>query len=253
MYSKVRALVTDRDRPLVDPDHPETWPRRLTELMQRVDDVVSAAEYAGDLDVPDEVDAEFRGALACAQLRAFHATRLLPHEVDGIRLGGLNVFSRELFDNRIDEAYGADHLTTPQWRRLRNAHMYAVGEEHARGRREGQVCLTLRSAAFDHGADSLLSNWGGEGLYFSTGAAGLEPLLRQLGQPSIVVVAVDVRPTWQQQPIFPTIGRTLLGAWRGLRDGADLFHPAPIPGSDVLDIWQPGRPEYDAIPTLPRA
>ena len=158
-----------------------------------------------------------------------------------------------MFDNRIDEAYGADHLTTPQWRRLRNAHMYAVGEEHARGRREGQVCLTLRSASFDHGAHSLLSNWGGEGLYFSTGATGLEPLLRQLGQPSIVVVAVDVRPTCQQQPIFPTIGRTLLGAWRGLRDGADLFHPAPIPGSDVLDIWQPGRPEYDEIPTLPRA
>jgi hypothetical protein len=251
--SKVRALVTDRDRPLVDPDHPETWPPRLTELMQRVDDVVSAAEYAGDLGVPDEADAEFRGALAGAQLRAFHATRLLSHEVDGIRLGGLQVFSRELFDDRIDQAYGAEHLTTPQWQRLRNAHMYAVGEEHARGRREGQVCLTLRSVAFDHGANSLLSNWGGEGLYFSTGATGLEALLGQLGQPSIVVVAVDVRPTWQQQPIFPTIGRTLLGAWRGLRDGADLFHPAPIPGSDVLDIWQPGRPEYDAIPRLPRA
>jgi hypothetical protein len=38
--------VTDRDRPLVDPDRPETWPGRLTEVMQRVDDVVSAAEYA---------------------------------------------------------------------------------------------------------------------------------------------------------------------------------------------------------------
>jgi hypothetical protein len=60
-------------------------------------------------------------------------------------------------------------------------------------------------------------------------------------------VATDRR----QPPCFPGMDRVLLGSYRRLVTGADLFHRAPVPGQDVLAIWQPGDSEYAAWGTLP--
>jgi len=245
-------LVLDHGQGTIDPDLPDSWPNALSGLIQCIDAQVPASQYVTDLAVPDEADVEIRYVLSGVRVKAFHATRLLPHEGEGIRANGLRVFGRELFDDRIECAFRTGHITEPQREALHAAHMFAVGEENDRGHRSG-VCLTLRQASFGNGSQALLSNWGGEGIYFSSGASALTPLLQRLGRPAIVVCAAQVKPTQREQPNYPDLGKTLLGAWRGLQEGADLFHPDPIPPCDILDIWWPGDAQYDAHPTLPQA
>lgn len=245
-------LVSDHEQSTVDPDLPGSWPQALCDLIQRIDTQTVSNQYVTDLAVPDQADVEIRYVLSGVRVKAFHATRLLPHEGEGIRANGLRVFGRELFDDRIEGAFGQGHITKPEREALHSAHMFAVGEENDRGRRP-EVCLTLRQASFENGIEPLLSNWGGEGIYFSSGALTLTPLLQRLGRPAIVVCVAQIKPTHEEQPINPDLGKTLLGAWRGLQDGAEVFHPDPIPPCDILDIWWPGDAQYDAHPTLPQA
>jgi hypothetical protein len=237
---------------LIDPDRPETWPDRLRTVVGHLDAKTKKAEAVSDLRTGDADEPAVREVLAGAQLVAFHATRLLPHEVEDVRHGGLRAFSRELFDDRIDAAVHAGALGPADSVALHKAHMFATGEHNKRGKRGG-VCLTLRQASFDHGAWNLLAHWGGEGLYASSGAKRLQDLLRTLGSPAIVRVAVSIKVTAMDQRCWPTLDQTLLGSWRGMREGAALFHPDPLPGSDVLDVWHPGDTGYDSFPNLPKA
>jgi hypothetical protein len=236
--------------PLIDPDDRHSWPDWLREVMANIDARTDDADATSDLPVTTEDDAAVREALSGTQLVGYHATRLLPHEVDGIREHGLRVFSRALFDDRINAAFDAGDLDAHQRDQLLSAHMFAVGEETERGQRSG-VATTLGVASFDVGGWRLLSTWGGEGIYFSGGAVHLQPLLHSLGKPAIIQVRVPVEGRWHDQACSPGLARLMLAEWRGMHAGADLFHPYPIPGPDVLQIWQPGDARYDTIPGLP--
>jgi hypothetical protein len=243
-------ISTDPERDVVDPDDPSQWPDAVRALCGEWESEVAATEYLSDLELGDSADSALRASLQGQQLRAYHATRLLPHEVDGIRSDGLRVFSRQLVDNRIDAAHAHGHLTGVEADELRAAHMFAVGEDTDRGNRSG-LWVTLRMASLGLGGWPLMSHWGGEGINFSSGATHLGPLLRRLGRPTIVVVAVPVASSWRQQGCYPSLDRLFLGSWRGLAGGSDLHVAHPIPGTNILEIWQSGDSAYGAISNLP--
>lgn len=216
----------------IDVTRPVTWPLRLRDLVDAMSDAAPATEYTGDLELPDNADDRVRALLAGQRLRAYHATRLLDHERDMITKQGLRVFSRELFDERIRAAYAHAEISAAEHQQLLNAHMYATGEQHTRGHREGKVCLVLSDHAFDDspsGLRPLLGTWGGEGIYYSMRGIPMEAFLRRLGRPTIVVASVPVLPSEASQPSFPDLARVLVGAVRGLRVEAELHHPEPIP------------------------
>lgn len=244
------SISVDTRGDVVDPDDPSRWPAAVRALCEEWDWGVPATDYVGDLKLGDDADDALRAALQGHQVRAHHATRLLPHEVDSIRGDGLGVFSRQLFDDRIDAAHTHGHLTRSERNELRAAHMFAVGEDTDRGNRSG-LWATLRLASLGRDGRDLMSSWGGEGIYFSSGATHLAPLLRRLGRPAIVVIAVAVASSWRQQGCYPSLDRVFLGAWRGLAGGCDLHVDQPVPAADVLEIWRPGHPAYDAIRDLP--
>ena len=103
------------------------------------------------------------------------------------------------------------------------------------------------------GCDSLLSIWGGEGIYMAAG--DMWPELRELGRPAIVVAAIDLSSERgirhvaraQVQKVFVGIELDLQLAI------ADVFYRTPVPPEDILDVWHPGDEEYDRFPDLPRA
>lgn len=235
---------------LVDPDDASRWPDAVRGLCRKWNSGVPASDYLDDLELDDGADDNLRAALQGHRVRAYHATRLLAHEVDGIRRDGLRVFSRQLFEERIEAAHAHGHLTRSERDELQAAHMFAIGEDTRRGNRAG-LWTTLRLTSLDQGGWNLMSNWGGEGIYFSSGAEHLAPLLQRLGQPAIVVAAVEVAPSWREQGCYPSLDRVFLGAWRGLAGGADLHVAHPILAVDILDIWRPGDDAYDSIGGLP--
>lgn len=142
---------------------------------------------------------------------------------------------------------------------LRTKHTFALGAQRFR---ENQVCLSLSERILiedAYGALPLLSIWGGEGIYMGTPAVGHLPLpegwpdLKRIGRPAIVVAAIDLAVPWRERPTFSDLRNVFVGIELDLkRVGADVFHRAPVRPEDILDIWQPGRVEYDRFSELPR-
>jgi hypothetical protein len=227
----------------IDIDELETWPSAIAE---------AATGLQGSLpwDVSDvEREVWFRKLLDGHRIRAYHCTRLLPHEVDRVSREGLQPLSEALLQRRLDEALTSSALTEEQAVALRTATVFHDGRQRGRA---GQVNCFLGQWALrrgGHGLNNLLGMWGGEGITMSHGAQPHLLLLRSLGAPCIVSVDLEFEP--QSDPfIHPPI-------WTAF--ARQLSHPegenlvaihwrAAVPR--VVDVWQRGEPEYGRFPKL---
>jgi hypothetical protein len=237
---------------IIDPDDCTTWP---DEVLQWARDCAArsegSTEFTSDLNSElIEREDEFQTLFATRRVLVYHCTRLLPHEVDGIREHGLQPLSKELVVERIERAYELGALGAVEVTRLKEANVFAV--DNTAGR-VGQVCFVMGRAAFDDsvgGCDPLLSMWGGEAIYWGL-ADGPDPPL--LGLPAIVVARTEVNAADRKPLVFPSLAKLFVGALLGTEGQyADVFVRAPVPPEDIIDVWQPGNGEYDRHPRLPR-
>lgn len=234
----------------VDPDDVGTWPAPLREALALevvdVDPVTPVCDLR--LRLSDE---DVATLLEGRPLRAYHCTRLLPHEVQSIREDGLRALGPEHVEQRIHDAFVAGAIADADAERLRSEHIFATGDECER---EGQVCACVGLIAFsDHEADGvwpLLSWWGGEAIYVHASKEGREHL-RTLGTPSIVVLDLSLGGvTWE---VWPGLAQILAGTLADLPEGGgDILYEASVPAPAVTAVWHPGVSEYDRFPALPR-
>lgn len=217
---------------MVDVDEPATWPSAVADWANDYAQKLRGSTlHTSDLAVPLERKDELRSLLEDYKLLAFHCTRLLDHEVAAIRQRGLRVLSHELVSERIANAYERGLVTDEQRDHLQAANVFAIGaEDH----REGQVCLVLGRSVFDEspsGCEPLLSTWGGEGIY------ALQPEVRLLGRPAIVLTGIDLSVSHRISPTFPSLGKLFVGTLLGTEQrSADVFLRSAIPPADVLGI-----------------
>ncbi|MCC6497896.1 MAG: hypothetical protein IT193_16715 [Propionibacteriaceae bacterium] len=233
----------------VDPDDLSTWP---TALLAELSDALTkfpTTEYASDLAIPLSNE-RLVMLLEGRPLRAYHATRLLEHEVIGIRRDGLRMLTPEHVERRISAAVAAGSITKHDAAMFRAGTVYAIPGP---GERDGRVCAVVsRStfADFPSGVRPLLSTWGGEAIYWRA-APEARVRLAELGRPSIVVV--DLPLLGVSFHAFPGLGPVFAGHLAGLAMAwGDVHYFADVPGSAVADIWQPGSSTYDRYPMLPR-
>ena len=250
--------MTDRAGvgPLIDPDDKATWPAELQDQVARWSAVLDDEEHWQDATPPDAVSRSLESALAGWSVLTYHCTRLLDHEVDGIRADGLQPFSRHLFDHKIQAAQDAGAITASERDALLRGHMYGCGDLPRRGAREGQVWLVAGGRDFDRDAEAfeeLLLHWGGEGIYFATGAMSMKPWLQTLGKPTIVVVALPFTAVGRRHSWWGPLANLLLAAHRAIPAHGDVICWSPVPADRVVDLWQPGHPSYDRHPRLPAA
>lgn len=234
----------------VDPDDVGTWPAGLRDALAGYVADVDPETAAGDLEVL-LTDEQVTTLLAGRPLRMYHATRLLPHEVESVRRDGLHALSPEHVEQRIAGAVKVGTMTTEEADRTRAQTVYATG---FKGSRSDQVCAVLGLTNFSegwHGVWPLLATWGGEATYVHANDA-TRTWLGTLGTPSVVVLDLPLAAaSWL---MFPGLGMALAGHLGGLLSrGADVFYRASVPASSVVAIWQPGCPEYDRFPDLPQA
>jgi len=219
--------VASGESQVVNVDEQQTWPPDLRRLVAEIAKATPQSPYIGDLQIPDSADDQVRAALDGHVLLTYHATRLLDHERQMIKAEGLRLFSESLFEDKIEAAYREGAVTAEEHDLLKQSHMYATGEAQSRGRREGQVSLFLgRQTMIDEvsGLQNLMVMWGGEGISFSRRHKEVEPLLRRLGTPSIIVAAVPIRPTWRGQLCSPDLAKIFVGATRGFETTGEILH-----------------------------
>lgn len=163
---------------------------------------------------------------------------------------GLRMLSQQLVDDRIDEVHRHGCLTAMQRQQLRARNVYAIANQIGR---EHQVCLILRRTIFDeqhNGCEGLLGAWGGE----AVNDGPLDPT-RDLviGRPAIVAARVDLTVSSRVSPTFPALGKLFVATLLDMGSrSADVRLRSPVAPEDILDIWQPGHPEYDRHQHVPR-
>jgi len=207
----------------IDPGDIETWPPDVREHIAhlarrcRANPENSAATHSYELELED-VDAAFvaavgfRHRLGDRRVALYHATRLLPHEVTGIRQDGLLTLSEGRRDARLDAViarYG-DRIGTERLEGLRRSGPLTWGTSHRNARLGVLYAVTPLKDAFagaGGGMTVFLENWGGEAFYWAGHTdetiAQTIAALTQASQATIVEVAVPAswlnayRNLWQ--------------------------------------------------------
>ena len=238
----------------IDIDRRQSWPRRFRASVEEwATSLRGTAQDTCDLRIPLDEEDRFRSETSSYLFRTYHCTRLLDHEVLAIRQAGLQLLSEDLVGSRIEDAVTHGFLGRPEGDALAASSVFARGEQE---HREGQICLILSHHPLKtepYGVWRLLATWGGEAIYFNHERTPLEGALRSLGRPTVVVADIDLSEGWRRHPVYPGVLHSLVGRRLGFEDhGSDVFYRAPIPASQIAAIWQPGQPEYDRYPELPR-
>jgi hypothetical protein len=230
------------NRHIIDPDSPELFP---TEVRNRLTRLAQISPLEGL-----ESEAAFIGTLTRFRLRAFHFSRLLPHEFELIRTEGLLPFSRELFARRILLAVHHRYLNEVSASSLTSTSMYGT-DEVLRGyfrsqvpNREGRVhaCVGLAKLDDPSSFELLQGKWGGEGIYFAKDRK-LDQHRPQLGTPVLIELALRLDDTNRKLHFRPSLSSVLSGS-EGERSG-DVQIDGAVGADEIVRILAPGEADYD--------
>jgi hypothetical protein len=238
---------------IVDLDDESSWPETVRSFVaDQVARSVGSTEFTADL--PSELverGEEFHAVFGDRRLLAFHATSLLDHEIGEVHDDGLRCLSADLVAEKISGAYSQAAISTAQRDQCLAQNVYAIDNTVGR---VGRVCLVLGRSIFDgHGGGLTpsLGGWGGEAMNGGPGPDE-DPILRELGHPSIVAVATDLGVPGDRPYAAPGLAKVFVGRRLGLEDACGEIHvKADIPAEDILAIWHPGDPDYDRHRSLP--
>jgi hypothetical protein len=230
----IAALMT----PPIDVDDLTTWPPPVYQIVSEwAARCAGVTKYTADLPLPLELDKPFRELFRGYLLRAYHYTRLLPHERQMVLSMGLRPLSAELLFDRIEAARSQGVISGVEATKFHEAHVFASSEQEYR---EGQVCLVLSRRVFERdpeGCRPLLTTWGGEGLYMSSAAASLRERLKDLGVPTAVVALLSLGERVPDHSIYPSLHKVFVGSFLRLEDvGADVFYWAPVPPERIESL-----------------
>ena len=238
----------------VDVDDRTTWPPKVGHIVDKwAEQYNDTTEYSCDLALAIEDEEEFRNLLSGRLLRAYHCTRLLPHEIPIVVEAGLRPLSADLLNDRINSAQEAGLIGPGDAEDLRAGHVFATSKQQYR---ENQVCLILSKSMFLHnlhGCKTLLETWGGEGIYRSSNKLPILDRLKSLSKPTIVIALLDLSGRNSPHNVYPALHKVFVGAALHLSDvGADVFYKAAVSPENVERLLQPGDPDYELLGDLPR-
>lgn len=233
-------------------DH-RTWPARLATAVRVIAATMPASErHTLDLPVKDADDELIDSLLADQVQRYYHATRLLPHEIESVWQHGLRLLDDQLVADRLAWALDGAALLPQEADALERGRVRIDG---AAGRRHAQVCAVASTHTFTHDAHGvwpLMTHWGGEGIYFAQDDPVLRQRLRGIGTPAIVVLHASAAGPLDEH--YPAQAKLFVGSHLGLADVAgDVFLREHVTSAQIEGVWTPGNPDYDRFPDLPRA
>jgi hypothetical protein len=235
----------------IDLDEGATWPEATRRWAhEHAGRLAGSTQWLADLAISLEQEDEFRQTFGARKLIAYHNTRLLPHEAQAIRAGGLRLLDEQLVRDRISNAVARGALSHAARREAETGNIYAIRNVEGRASR---ICLVIGRSTFDEdpgGCDSLLRYWGGEAI---RGGPGEVPELATIGTPSIVVAQLGLTRRHDDPYSYPLLAKLFVGLLLRLEGCyGELHYAEPVAGADVLAIWQPGDREYDCHRELPQ-
>jgi hypothetical protein len=252
----------------IEADAETTWPQQLRAALSalasgiaayqseraRIDraaenDVVLRIDRPGNphQHVWDSVLATAEQAIAGRRLVGFHAARLMANEIADIKANGLKVLSEDFLNRRLSKLEESGSMPTPVITALRTSNLAAQTN------RSGRTCFCFTRETFcdESAVHRLLRSWGGEALYANhEHDPQIGPVLRKVGTPCIVVVAIPVEDIKTPVPI----GECLVNIWCG-KCNIRTEHPAAFEGhtrkdncaANIVRVIEFDNAEFDAL------
>lgn len=199
----------------IDPDNPLTWPNMLRDSAR-----------GRNILLRDEILSKYF-------VRTYHATRLLPHEIDDIEQSGLQPLSKQLIQTKMQAAISRGYIDSDILRVANTGNAYSRNMAHYR---DGLLCSVLGRSALGSpaGISGLMGCWGGEAMHCHDREA--KKILSKIGRPYLIVIDQDL-----SLPEVRIFGRDSMYLNRGgseLEPSRDIFQRGPIPPSQISQILE---------------
>jgi hypothetical protein len=177
-------------------------------------------------------------------IRAWHYTRLTAAEVTLLREHGVQPMDLPLIRARLNRLVGAGDLDEEVADQLYAASPYL---EDRLGSRAGKFWLTSSPHPIDDwGVTGLLEDWGGESLSFNHHEGPLKALIRQIGQPRILEIALPVAATTRSYEVASAVLEVYahtLGCRRN-PGVCDLVAVRPLGPETILAVHSQGEASF---------
>ena len=183
-------------------------------------------------------------------IRAWHFTRLTDAETDIIRSHGIYPSTLETLRRRLDIQVAAGVFSAEVSNALFAASPLNFDSEQLESR-SNKFCMTShpREVVHDSGVTLLLSNWGGELVYFWLQDVALQRLVATTGVPRVLEIAVPLNTTRHTysagRAVVATFGRALGCDLDG--EAFDLYSVRALGPDAVIAVHSEGEPRFAAL------
>lgn len=178
-------------------------------------------------------------------IRAWHYTRMIDEEVAALRREGVYLSSLDSIRVRLAAQVKAGAFSEEVSDRLFADSPFQSEQLDSRSNKFWMVSHPV--VIDDGGVELLLESWGGESAYFWQLDPELQALLRRLGRPRVLEIAMPLTYSRHSfsaaEAAVATYGR-MLGC-RPDKGGFDLYTHQPLPAEHVLAVHSEGEPNYD--------
>jgi hypothetical protein len=235
----------DLEQNLIDPDDTLTWPNDLAAFVKSIAGKVSQDDGSFHLNENDTLCRLINSNF----IVAYHATRLLAHEITEIKANGLNMLTKDLVTRKIEGAvtHGyMDRITGNEL--LADSTLWSEPSAH----RANQICLFAGKSVLDQREGRSIINfldiWGGESINFTKMGTKHKSLLKGIGIPAIVKVKLVVDPE-SNIVLQPNLCHVFAGTFLERPVSAGIYwEKGDIPSDWIIDVMVPGQPDFDDFP-----
>ena len=180
-------------------------------------------------------------------IRAWHYTRLTDTEVDTLRRTGIYPSSLDNIRSRFDAQVVAGAFSQEVADRLFADSPYQSDQFDARS---GKFWMTSHPIGIEDGGVAVfMESWGGEAAYFWQQDAALQDMLKQLGRPRVLEIAMPLlhseRTYSAAEAVVATYGRTL--GCQPEKQAFDLYSQQPLSPAHILAVHSEGEPNFSAM------
>ena len=182
----------DKNAQVLELGKVSSYPSQLLEVIKKEIDVFRAWE----LDFPSRSASSYDRSMErlCEALqpyavRGWHCTKLTRSEIEDVRVNGLRVLNYKFLEARIGSLVKESIVD------VNLARLLLSGSRARDSNRAGMAwfCFYEPRFAGEEGIRRLLSNWGGEALYWAfEGHSEVGPILRNIGIPAVVEARVPI-------------------------------------------------------------
>jgi hypothetical protein len=180
-------------------------------------------------------------------IRAWHYARMTDTEIDALRQGGIYPSNLDNIRSRLAAQVAAGTFSHEVADRLFSDSPY---QSDQRGSRSNKFWMVSHPVDIeDGGVKLLLESWGGEAVYFWQRDEALQDLLKQIGRPRVLEIAMPLihsRHSYSAaEAVVATYGR-MLGC-RPDKHAFDLYTRQPLGPEHILRVHSEGEPNFDAM------